>query len=185
MNNKASVIVNIMVFLVIIVITSGILLLLLNVGVLKTKTSTENVLNTEFLPGAREGTLGIASLQLCADVVNYECIIEKDYFFTEDTVYFLAKVQTTSYNGEIQLIENYRLLSPSEKILVDADKKDNFHYALASNQNEEVVITDSFSLGGNSEVGEYSLEFVIENPLLGKEITITRTFTADVFEEEG
>ena len=67
MNQKASVMMEILIFLVVAVFLSAAILFLVKSGVLETKSSYEeaNVLNTEFLPTGRTGTLVLKEFEFC------------------------------------------------------------------------------------------------------------------------
>lgn len=169
-----------MIFLVLAVLISATILFLVKSGVIKTKDSGAeiSVLNTEFLPIGRSGTLVLKQFDFCGYVdENYDCVRPGDLFYLGDSVYFRFVVESSSSNNEIFLIENYRLLSPSGKILLDVNEEENFYFNLPSNKNkEEINFKDFFIIGPEEETGEYTFELFLENPSIGKKITLTKHF---------
>mgnify|MGYP005672969413 CR=1 FL=1 len=67
MNNKGKVIVELLVMLVVIVITSALILYLVQSGTISVKAENNQVsiLNTEFIPMGREGYLAIKDFKFC------------------------------------------------------------------------------------------------------------------------
>lgn len=183
MNKSGKVITEILVLMVVIVLTSAIILFLVQSGLITVKAEGEQapVLNTEFIPLGREGYLTVKDFKFCIYIdENYNCLLEKDSFFQGDEVHFFFVVESTTANGEIMLIENYRLKDPSGKVLVDIDAKNNYHFEMSSKDKQETVsFKDYFTLADNSEPGEYTLELVLENPLLNKKATLSKTFLVE------
>src|SRR3989344_5767929 len=109
MNKKASVMIEIMIFLVIAVFLSATILFLVKSGVIQTKESYEevNVLNTEFLPMGRGGSLTIKQFQFCGDVSSdYTCINPKATFLPGEEVHFRFLAESSTYNSQVMLVEN-------------------------------------------------------------------------------
>ncbi|GEM_PF-961751 len=183
MNKSGKVVTEILVMMMVIVLTSAIILFLVQSGLITVKAEGEQapILNTEFIPLGREGYLAVKEFKFCIYVDdNYNCLLEKDSFFQEDEVHFFFVVESTTANGEIMLIENYRLKDPSGKVLVDIDAKNNYHFEMSSKDKQETVsFKDYFTLADNSEPGEYTLELVLENPLLNKKATLSKTFLVE------
>lgn len=187
MNKSGKVITEILVMMVVIVLTSAIILFLVQSGLITVKAEGEQpqVLNTEFIPLGREGSLAVKDFKFCVYVdENYNCLSEKDGlkegFFLGDEVHFFFVVESTTANGEIMLIENYRIKDPSGKVLIDIDAKNNYHFEMSSKDKQETVsFKDYFTLADNSESGEYTLELILENPLLNKKTTLIKPFKVE------
>ncbi|MFH1682982.1 MAG: hypothetical protein ABIA37_04250 [Candidatus Woesearchaeota archaeon] len=179
MNKNGKIALQIMIILVIVVITSALLLLLVRSGVLEVKeTSGADVLNTEFIPLAREGFLAIKDFKFCKYVDNaYECIGENPIFNLGDDVYFTFVVESSTYSGEVRLVENYRIKGPAGEILLEVDEKNNFYFNASSKKtNEEITFRDYFTVGEDMPEGDYILELIINNPLLNKQAKLMQQF---------
>ena len=180
MNKKASAIVEIFIILVVIVLTSALVLFLVKTGILTIKNQANQppILNTEFIPYAREGTLTISEFAFCSYVnEQYQCLDPKNHFTIGEDAYFRYTIDTTPYYGDVMIIENYRLISASNKVMLDVDLKKNFQYDSSSDQQiESIFFKDYFTVGKGIPSGEYTLELHIENPLLNKKTTLTKTF---------
>ncbi len=183
MNKKASAIVEIFIILVVIVLTSALVLFLVKTGILTIKNQANQppILNTEFIPYAREGTLTISEFAFCSYAnEQYQCLDPKNHFTIGEDAYFRYIIKTTPYNGDILLIENYRILSSTGKVMLDIDKKNNYHYDIISQEpTESISFKDYFTIGKGIPSGTYSIELLIENPLLNKKTTLTQTFVVE------
>src|SRR3989344_3324579 len=120
MNNRGSVM-EVLVLMIVVVLTSGVILLLVNTGIITVKAqSNEPILNTEFIPLGREGSLVIKEFKFCENVdESYNCINEKNSFNLGDEVHFVFKVESSTYNRDILLVENYQLVDPAGKVLLN------------------------------------------------------------------
>ncbi|MBI2662651.1 hypothetical protein HYX11_04295 [Candidatus Woesearchaeota archaeon] len=180
MNKKASTIIEFLLILVAVVLTSAVILFLVQKGVVTVKadTSPQPILNTEFIPFAREGTLSIKEFQFCQYVdEQYQCLEPKQTFVRGEEVHFRFVVESTTSNGVVKIVENYRITSPSGQIILDANTENNFDYDTESNKNKEsLVFKDYFTLGFGLQPGTYSLDLILENPYLIKQVTYTKTF---------
>jgi hypothetical protein len=75
------------------------------------------------------------------------------------------------------LVENYRIRNPYGEIILDVDQKNNLHFDVSSKERVEMVtFKDYFKLGNDLPLGEYTLELVIENPLLDKKVVRSEKF---------
>ena len=180
MNQQGKVITELLVMLIMIVLTSGVILLLVQSGILSVKAENEQVsiLNTEFIPMGREGSLAVKDFQLC-DYVDpaYNCVNEGGTFVAGSEVHFRFVVESSTYNGDIMLVENYRVKDSQGKIIFDVEDKDNFHFDTSSSElKEKVSFKDYFVLAEDAPEGEYSLELIVENPLLVKRTVTFKTF---------
>ena len=178
MDQQGSVIIQALIYLVVIILSSAGVLLLINLGVLTPKNSNEEILLSEFIPLGRSGELQITEFNFCGNVdSNFDCISPKEEFSPGEEVHFNFVVESSTYDGQIMVVENYRLMNPEDKILLEVDEKNNFHFDLQSNQDSErVKLKDYFVLGDEEKEGQYTLELLIENPLLNKKVTLTRSF---------
>ena len=179
-NKKGKVAVEILIMLVTIVLTSAIIFLLIQADVIEVKdaNSEVSVLNTEFIPMGREGYLAVKEFKFC-DFVDpgYNCISEGSNFNSGSEVHFLFVVESSTYNGEIMLAENYKIKGPNGNLLLDIDEKNNFNFEINSKETKEsITFKDFFFVGSELIDGQYTLELVIENPLLNKKTTLVKNF---------
>jgi hypothetical protein len=178
MNKKGKVAMEILMMLVTIVATSSIVLVLVNTGVISVKSSGEavNILNTEFIPVSREGFLAVKDFKFCSLVdAQFNCVNEKNSFNLGDEIHFLFIVESSVKGGEIMIVENYRVLDPAGKVLLDVDEENNYHFTKKSAKPSELVtFGDYFVIGSNELSGEYTVDLVVANPLLNKKSTLTK-----------
>lgn len=183
MNSKASSAIELLLILVAVVLTSAVILFLVQKGLINVKATANNqpILNTEFIPFAREGALAIKEFNFCSFVnEQYQCIEQKQTFARGEEVHFRFVIETTPSNGAVKIAENYRISNPSGEIILDANTENNFNYDTTSNQNKEsIVFKDYFTLGFGLQPGIYSLDLILENPYLTKKVTYTKTFTVE------
>ena len=188
MNRKGKIAIEILIMLVTIVLTSAIIFILIQADVLNVKESNSevSVLNTEFIPMGREGYLAIRELFFCDFIdESYQCISPGNNFELGNAVHFMFVVESSTYNGDIKLIKNYRIKGPSGELLLDVDEKNNFHFDISSEETtEQVTFKDYFFIGEELPVGQYSLELVIENPLLDKRTTLIKNFDVILIEDD-
>lgn len=180
MNPRATVMMELLIFVITVVLTSVLVLFLVQTGVIAVQAdgseAVEPILNAEFIPLAREGTLAVKEFQFC-DSVNefYQCGQEKSNFVLGEEVHFRFVVESSAYNGEVMLVENYRLLAPDGKVILDVDEKNNFYFNQpSSKKTEQVTFKDYFIAGYELADGEYTLELQLENPLLNKNVAIIK-----------
>jgi hypothetical protein len=182
MNKKGKVAVELLIMLVTIVITSAIIFMLVQADVIKVKPGNAdvNVLNTEFIPMGREGFLAIRDFTFCDFISeDYQCTApgENFAFALGNAVHFRFVVESSTYNGDIKLIQNYRIKDPNGNLLLDVDEKNNFHFDIKSDERKELItFKDFFYIGEELPEGIYTLELIISNPLLDKKTTQIKTF---------
>jgi hypothetical protein len=180
MNKKGGIAIEVLVMLVVVVITSAVIFFLVSKGIVSVKADVnrEPLLNTEFVPVGREGSLAIKEFSFCDFVgENYQCVGKGNDFPVSDDIYFVFVVEVSPYNGQVMLVENYRLKDPSGRLLLDVDEKNNFNFEIKSNKQKELIaFKDYFILSPDAELGEYTLELVMENPLIDRRATIVKTF---------
>lgn len=178
MNTNASVMLELLIFVVTVILTSAFVLFLVQTGVIAVEANAQEVplLDTEFIPVGREGTLAIKDFQFCDSVDElYQCVDEKNNFVLGEEVYFRFVVESSSLNGEIMLVENYRLIDPNGKVILDVDEKNNFYFNQPSRKKtEQVTFKDYFIAGYELIDGQYALELWLENPLLGKKVKVIK-----------
>lgn len=171
------IITEILVFMIMIVLTSGVILLLVQSGIITVKAENEQVpiLNAEFIPMGREGSLAIKSFKFCGDVDNnYNCIGEKKEFSIGDKVYFTFIVESSNYGGEVKIAENYRLLGPANQVLLEVDDSNNYNFNSQNNKAEEINFKDYFVTEEGDPAGKYTINLIIQNPLINKKVTLTK-----------
>ncbi|MBI2669387.1 hypothetical protein HYX14_06110 [Candidatus Woesearchaeota archaeon] len=176
---QASVVVEIFVLLIAIVLTSAGILFLVQAGILSVKAETGDVslLNTEFIPYGREGTLEITHFEFCQNVGDdYQCINPKSVFSRGDEIYFRFDIETTPLNGQIILRENYRVQAPDGKIVIDVDTRKDYFLNMESKKEEKVSFKDKLISEQQDFSGTYTVNLIVENPLINKKITLTKQF---------
>ncbi len=178
---KGSMVVEVFVFFVTVVLTSAVVLLLVQKGVLTVRAdSTEvNVLNTEFIPFGRGGEVVITHIQFCQYVdEQFNCLEEGNQFQHGERVYVLFTVESSPFEGDIMLLRNYRITSPSGREVLQLDERNTYHLDVQTEKEREtVVFSNYFDVSDAGEQGEYLLDVVVENPLLEKKVTVQVPFT--------
>ena len=77
-------------------------------------------------------------------------------------------------------MENYQVKSSEGTVLLSAETKDSFYFKGTSKKDSEIVyVKDYFTVFEGAETDDYTLDIVIENPLLGKETTLTKKFSVE------
>jgi len=186
-NKKGRVFVQILILLIVIVFTSAVVLLLINLDVINVsdKGST-SLLDTEFIPvGGRVGFLAVKEFDFCGFInEDFECFGEGEEFLSGEDVYVRFLVESSTSNGQVMLVRNYRMINPSGEVILELDQKNDYNYETKTDQERErIAFADFFPTDENFEEGEYSLEIVIVNPLLKKEIVVTKKFLLFAIDE--
>ncbi|HLD40031.1 MAG TPA: hypothetical protein VJB13_02725 [Candidatus Nanoarchaeia archaeon] len=180
-NRKGRIEVEVFVVLITIVITSAIILLLVKSGTLKVKDDVmpEPVLNAEFLPVGKEGSIAVKDVALCNYVdESLNCLSRQSEFGNTEPVYVWFVVESNVNDGQIMLLRNHKITNPRGEVVLQNEQKNAYNFELESNKNtEEVVFADFFVMGEDALPGEYTLDVVLENPLLDKKVTLTKKFT--------
>ncbi len=179
---KGSMVVEVLVFLVTIVLTSAVILVLVQKGILTVRAEQgeeTSILNTEFIPFGRGGELQIIHIQFCGFVdEQFRCVDEKSTFSLGEEVYVLFQVESTSYEGDVMLARNYRVLNPSGNVVMEVEERNTYHIDVQTEKEREtVVFSNFFKLPEDAERGEYLLDVIVENPLLEKKVTVRAPFT--------
>ena len=180
MHNRGKIEVELFIVLITIVVTSAVILLLVKAGAIEVKEEVvaEPVLNTEFLPVGREGFLAVKDFAFCSFIdAELNCLGRPEEFDKTENVYVWFVVESTVYNSQVLMARNYRIRDPTGIVIFEAENKNTYHFELDSDKNaEQVVFTDYFVIGQDAVTGEYTLDVMVENPLLGKKITLTKKF---------
>ena len=170
----------ILMVMITIVITSSIIFLLIQAGTIEVQGSSSgtSLLNANFLPMGRVGNVVIKDFVFCSYIdEEYNCLGESNEFYLGEEAYFRFVVETSTFNGQIMLVKNYRIKDANGKVLLEVDEKNNFNYDLQSEETlEAVTFKDYFFVGEELEYGKYTLELIIRNPLLDKMSTLSQDF---------
>ncbi|MEK6938182.1 MAG: hypothetical protein AABX04_04015, partial [Nanoarchaeota archaeon] len=149
-NKHGKIELEILIFVIIILVVSGIIFGLIRAGILNVRPGMEqvSVLNAEFIPFTREGTLAINTFQFCGFVdEQYGCFDPRSTFGFGEAIRFTFVVESSPYNGLIKLVENYRVTAPSGKTVLEAEDTSNFNYELKSSKpTEKVSFKDYFTI---------------------------------------
>ncbi len=188
MNTKAAGLIELIVFLIIIVVTSAGVLLLIKYDVIMVKadSSSEPVLNAEFIPYVREGSLVVKEFQFCEYVdENYLCYGETNSFEFGQQIHFRFLVESSTYNGQLMVVKNFRVKGPSGEILLDVGDQQRRQFDQKSSREKEMVFfKDYFVVGYGAPLGDYTFELIVENPLITKTATLSQKFTVGEFNPE-
>ena len=181
MNTHASAMVELLILLTAVVLTSGGILFMIKTGVLNVRaegSASSEVLNTEFIPYAREGYLAVKEVKFCTFVdKSFHCFDERTQFRRGEKVYVVFLAESSTLNGEALLARNYRLRNPQGRTLLELDEKNSYRFDVKSEKKQEfVAFADYFATAENYFPGEYTLEIVIENPLLNKKVVRSERF---------
>ena len=181
MNTKASVITETLVFLIVITLTSAIILFLIQSGIIAVKADNNDisVLNTEFIPFAQEGTLVLKDFQFCSFVdEKFKCVGEKEDFNLGEEVHFRFVVESSTVNGKVTLVENYRVKGPQGNIILEANHEDNDNIEEKSSSEKKIIPFKEFLISEKGdEAGTYTVDLIIESPLINKKVTVVKKFT--------
>ena len=135
MNKRGKIAVEVLIVLVVMIFTSALILVLVKTGVIAVRSdvTTQPVLNAEFLPGERIGNLVITNFEFCGSIdEDFNCLDPKQKFSPGNEIHFGFVVRSTVYNGEIALVENYKLISSSGDVVLEADQNSNFNVDMKS-----------------------------------------------------
>lgn len=178
-NNKGKLAVEILVMMIVIVTTSALVLIMIKTGmiVVRAEVTTEPILNTEFLPLGKAGSLAIKEFNFCSYVEDFNCLNEQNEFNRGDNIYIRFVVESTVDNGDVVVMHNYQVKNPSGGIVLEANQEDNFNFEMRSgNEFEPIVFSEYFNLGNGAQSGEYTLEMIVKNPMLNKKVVVTKKF---------
>ncbi len=180
MDKKGGMVMVLLLMLVVIVITIAVVLLLVRAEVIAVRPEYGEVplLDAEFVPVGGEGVLVVKEFQFCGRVnEQYQCLEPKETFTVGEEVHFQFTVESSTFNQGVIIIENYRLLDPQGRIILDLDSRPDFLFEAASQARSGLVAFHDYFLTGQGLVeGEYTLELHLENPLIGKKVTAVKNF---------
>lgn len=186
MNKKAAMAKEALIILITVVLTSALVFGLVKFGVVNVQeveasNTGASMLNAEFMPFGRSGNVVIQNFRFCDYFASLDgCKEEVLTFYQGEEVYFFFEIVTNPFNGDIILVENYRLRAPNGKVILEVEEKNNYYFELSSNKDEETIFfTDYFVLGRYTDPGEYALDLVVKNSLLDKEVTFSQTFQVE------
>ena len=92
-------------------------------------------------------------------------------------------MESSVYQGEGKLVENYRVKDAKGKVLFEIDNKNNYYFdTKSSKQSERVAFKDYFTVN-NMFPGKYYLELWIDNPLINKRNKIVKEFVVEKIPE--
>jgi hypothetical protein len=168
----------IMIMLVLIVITSAVILLLVNYGVLDVKAdSNEQVLNTEFLPMEENKIFTINDLKLCQFIDPNNVCINPTTEFDKGTALFVAfNLESSPYNNQIEVLRNYRIIGPGDKVVLDIIEENNEIKTIESNVVKEMFFGNYFMINDDFVSGDYTLEIYVKNDLINKQLVRRKSF---------
>lgn len=166
--------------LITIVVTSAAILLLVKSGTIEVKdeVAVEPVLNTEFLPTGRDGFLAVKDFAFCSYVdADLNCLGRQEEFGKAENVYVWFVVGSSVTNRQVIILRNYKMINPLGEVILQSEQKNAHNLELSSGrETENVAFGEFFVLGEDAVAGEYSLDVMVENPLLGKKVTLTKKF---------
>ena len=108
---------------------------------------------------------------------NLNCVRQQQEFSALENVYVRFVVESSTFDQQVILLRNYRIKNPFGEVVLEADQKNVYNFEVASAQDtEEVVFADFFVMGADALPGEYTLDVIVENSLLGKKVTASKKF---------
>lgn len=180
MHKQARIEIEVFIVLITMVFTSAVILFLVYSGTIEVKegVSPEPVLNTEFLPVGREGYLAVRQFDFCSYVdERLNCLGKQQEFSALENVYVRFVVESSTFDNQVLLLRNYKILNPLGEVVFQAEQKNTYNFELSSAKDREnVAFSDFFVMGEDALAGEYTLDVIIENPLLEKKITLSKKF---------
>lgn len=181
MCKKGRIEIELFIVLITIVATSAAILLLVRSGTIEVKeeVATEPILNAEFLPMGREGFLTVKDFAFCGYInEDLNCADAREEFGKTEKVYVWFVVESSVTDGQVMLLRNYKMVNPLGEIVLQSEQQNAYTLELNSGRKtENVAFREFFLLGEEAEGGEYTLDVMVENPVLGKKVTLTKKFT--------
>lgn len=179
--NKKGMAIEILVFLIMLVLMSALILFLVKFGIVSVKQNNQQLLDTEFLPLGRPGALIIKNIQFCSFVdAKLQCLESKENFRIGEKIYFQIAAESSTSDGAIKIVENYRIHGPDGTLFLDAESSSNYHLEIASpEQVVPILLSDFFIVNPGAPQGKYTISVIIENPLLNKKTTVSKAFMVE------
>lgn len=178
-NKKGGIAIKILILLVVIVVTSASILLLIRYEVLNVNEGPqEQILNTEFIPSGREGTVAVKDFSFCSEIDDsYKCIGPRSNFLIGERIHLRFTIETTPYNEDVIIVQNSRVLGPDGNVILEAESKSDYEFIGKSNsQIEDINFRDFLISEDGDELGTYTFELLIANPILDKRVKIVEEF---------
>jgi hypothetical protein len=174
---QAKIATEILIVLIIVVFTASFILFLVKSGVVSVEEGQEvNFLNAEFIPVSSSSTLAIKDFSFCSSVKDFVCEQETEFNFGQE-IHFLIAFESSVINNNVAIVENYNIRDNNEKIIFSSQQKEDFFFEYPSGKQKEILPFSDFFTVAYGEEGEYTLELLIDNPLLDKNIKLVETFT--------
>ncbi|PIN73920.1 hypothetical protein COV20_02280 [Candidatus Woesearchaeota archaeon CG10_big_fil_rev_8_21_14_0_10_45_16] len=180
LSKKGGLLVQVLVVLIVIILTSGLILYLVSSGVLTPDPARAEVdiLNAEFIPLERTGTLTIKEFDMCEFVdEELNCFHKTSEFQRGTNIYLRALVESTVFGGQLSVGRNYRVVDSQGKVILeleDTNQRD-FDYDLEGTK-ENLAFSDTLFFEDEVPAGDYELQLIVENQLTMKQATLTRGF---------
>ncbi|MBI1968509.1 hypothetical protein HYS49_01225 [Candidatus Woesearchaeota archaeon] len=175
-DKQGSLAVQLLIIVVVIILSSIVVLLLVRAGILLPQATDEPILNTEFLPVGRGGELVVREFAFCEHVDrDFQCFILTARFVPGDDVSVRFLVESGVYNGMIRLVRNYQLKDPLGEVVISLDAKNSYSFdGTSAKEKETIAFADTFTTDNTFQEGTYTLDIFVENPLLNKQLTISK-----------
>ena len=61
-------------------------------------------------------------------------------------------------------------------VIIDAESDEAFHIDETSNERKELITFADYFIVNAGQSGEYTLDLILENPLIGKKTTLSKRF---------
>ena len=180
MHKRGRIEIELFIVLITIVATSAAMLLLVKSGTIQVKdeVATEPILNAEFLPAGREGFLVVKDFAFCGYIdEDLNCIETREGFDKTETVYVWFLAESSVTDRQVMLLRNYKMTNPLGETILQSEQANAYTLELNSGrETENIAFGEFFELGEDAAAGEYTLDVIVENPLLGKKVTLTKRF---------
>ena len=180
MHRRGRIEIEVFMILITIVVTSAVIFFLVRSGTIEVKEEVmvEPVLNAEFLPVGKEGFLAVKDFAFCSYVdENLNCLERQEEFGKAENVFVWFVVESSVTNGQVMLLRNYKMSNPLDEVVLQSEQKNAYNLELSSGRKtESVAFGEFFVLGEDAVAGEYTLDVIVENSLLGKKVTLTKRF---------
>src|SRR3989344_2235337 len=123
---KGGIVTQILVMLILVIITTAVILYLVQTGIISPKPAGEEVdiLNANFIPIGNDGVLVIKQLDLCRAVDDQlNCYVKTETFSIRDPLYIRALVTSTAVNSKLSLVRAYKITDFSGNVVLKLDQE--------------------------------------------------------------